>query len=165
MSTQGDLSLLNDPVAQTLLNSTHLARLAYVWDDGTPRVIPIWFHWDGKQIVMGTPIDAPKVHVLPNHSKVAITIDSEPFPAKVLLIRGTATVTIVDGVVPEYALSAKRYFGEQGANDWLNNLKNLNVKQMARVAVTPEWVNIIDFEQRFPSALARAMARAAGAGV
>ena len=163
MTTQGDLSLLNDPVAQTLLTTTHMARLAYVWDDGTPRVVPIWFHWDGKQIVMGTPIDAPKIHVLPDHAKVAITIDSEPWPAKVLSIRGTAAVTIVDGVVPEYALAAKRYFGEQGANDWLNTLKNLNVKQMARIAVTPEWVNILDFEQRFPSALAKAMARAAGA--
>ena len=163
MTTQGDLSLLNDPVAQTLLTSTHMARLAYVWDDGSPRVVPIWFHWDGKQIVMGTPIDAPKIHVLPDHAKVAITIDSEPWPAKVLSIRGTAAVTIVDGVVPEYALAAKRYFGEQGANDWLNTLKNLNVKQMARIAVTPEWVNILDFEQRFPSALAKAMARAAGA--
>jgi hypothetical protein len=35
MPEQGDLSLLEDPVAQELLNSTHLARLAYVWPDGT----------------------------------------------------------------------------------------------------------------------------------
>ncbi len=35
------LELLNDPVAQELLSSTHLARLAYTWRDGTPRVIPI----------------------------------------------------------------------------------------------------------------------------
>jgi hypothetical protein len=35
---QGDLALLNDPVAQELLHSTIPARLAYVWRDGTPRV-------------------------------------------------------------------------------------------------------------------------------
>ena len=55
MAKQGDISLLDDPVAQTLLHSTNLARLAYIWRDATPRVVPIWFHWTGPEIVMGTP--------------------------------------------------------------------------------------------------------------
>lgn len=42
---QGDLHLLEDPVAQDLLGSKELARLAYTWLAGTPRVVPIWFHW------------------------------------------------------------------------------------------------------------------------
>ena len=33
---QGDTKLLNDPVAQELLHSNIPARLAYVWQDGTP---------------------------------------------------------------------------------------------------------------------------------
>jgi hypothetical protein len=37
---QGDPALIQDPVAQNLLHSTELARLAYTWNDGTPRVIP-----------------------------------------------------------------------------------------------------------------------------
>jgi hypothetical protein len=65
---QGDLALLDDPVAQELLHSTNLARLAYTWRDGTPRVIPIWFHWDGETIVLGSPPNAPKVDVLPTNS-------------------------------------------------------------------------------------------------
>jgi hypothetical protein len=32
---------------------------------------------------------------------------------------------------------------------------------MARIAITPEWVGILDFEQRFPSALEKAMAATA----
>ncbi len=36
-----DPALLDDPVAQDLLHSTNMARLAYTWSDGTPRVIPI----------------------------------------------------------------------------------------------------------------------------
>lgn len=39
---QGDTTLLNDPVAQELLHSNIPARLACVWQDGTPRVIPIF---------------------------------------------------------------------------------------------------------------------------
>lgn len=45
--------------------------------------------------------------------QVALTIDTDDWPHKVLLIRGTATVATVDGVAPEYALSARRYFGEE----------------------------------------------------
>ncbi|MCA0457965.1 MAG: pyridoxamine 5'-phosphate oxidase family protein [Chloroflexi bacterium] len=156
MAHQGDLSLLNDPIAQTLLTSTNMARLAYVWDDGTPRVIPIWFHWDGKQIVFGTPVKSPKMHILPNHSKVAVTIDSNTWPYKVLSIRGTVDTSVINGVVPEYALAAERYFGVEGGQGWINQVKGM-FTQMARVAVTPEWVGILDFEQRYPSAIAAAM--------
>src|SRR6516165_2903445 len=51
---QGDLSLLEHPVARELLASNIPARIAYVWTDGTPRVTPIWFHWDGGELVLGT---------------------------------------------------------------------------------------------------------------
>ncbi len=157
MTSTGDLSLLNDTVAQTLLTSTKLAHLAYIWNDGTPRVIPIWFHWDGKALVMGTPIKSPKMHVLSNNSKVAVTIDRDNAPYNVLSIRGTAAVSIIDGVVPEYALSAERYMGMEGGQKWVSQIKGM-FPQMARIAVTPEWVGILDFEQRFPSAIAAAMA-------
>ena len=53
-TTQGTLALLDDPVAQALLASTAPARLAYIWTDGTPRLVPIGFHWNGTQIVLGT---------------------------------------------------------------------------------------------------------------
>ena len=44
---QGDVALLDDLSAQTLLIATVPAHLAYTWTDGTPRNTPIWFHWDG----------------------------------------------------------------------------------------------------------------------
>ena len=53
---QGDLALLNDPVAQDLLHNAPVGRLAYVWKDGSPRVTPLGFHWDGTQIVMAPPL-------------------------------------------------------------------------------------------------------------
>jgi len=45
---QGSLELLQEPVSKELLQSKIPARLAYIWTDGTPRVVPILFHWDGK---------------------------------------------------------------------------------------------------------------------
>jgi nitroimidazol reductase NimA-like FMN-containing flavoprotein (pyridoxamine 5'-phosphate oxidase superfamily) len=155
-SQQGDLGLLDHPVAQLLLQSTIPARLAYVWHDGTPRVVPLWFHWTGEELVMGTPVTAPKVHVLPDQAKVAVTIDTNDFPWKVLSIRGTARVETVDGVVPEYAMAAERYFGPEGGREWVGRMRASPTK-MARIAVRPEWVGLIDFETRFPSALERDM--------
>lgn len=153
---QGSSALLDDPVAQELLRSTAPARLAYVWRDGTPRVVPIWFHWNGKEIVFGTPPKAPKVQALSRNSRVAVSIDGNTWPYKVLQIRGTARVETVPGVAPEYALAAERYFGAEQGKAWVKQVGGM-FSHMTRIAVTPEWVAVLDFEQRFPSAIEAAM--------
>jgi hypothetical protein len=151
MSDYRDLACLGDPVAQSLLTSTIPARFAYAWTDGTPRVVPIWFHWDGEQIVFVSPPRAPKLRALDDGAPVAVTIDSNEFPYHVLSIRGTATVERVDGIAPEYAAAAKRYFGDDQGQAWVDQFPT--DVQMWRIAVTPTWANVLDFETRFPSAL------------
>ena len=96
---QGSLELLKHPASKELLQSTIPARLAYVWTDGTPRVVPIWFHWNGRDIVMASPVKAPKLKALAKNPKVSLTIDDNTFPHKVLLIRGTARLEQVG--IPE----------------------------------------------------------------
>jgi PPOX class probable F420-dependent enzyme len=155
-TNQGSIALLNDPVAQELLRSTSLARLAYVWRDGSPRVVPIWFHWNGKEIVLGTPAKAPKVRALSTGTRVALTVDGNTWPYKVLQIRGTAQVEAVAGVVPEYALAAERYFGAEQGRAWVKQVEGM-FSHMVRIAVKPEWVAVLDFEKRFPSAIEAAM--------
>ncbi len=156
---QGSLALLDDPVAQQLLQSTAPARLAYTWRDGTPRVVPIWFHWNGQEVVLGGPPDAPKMKVLRDGAKVALTIDSDRMPYKVLLIRGTVRLDSVEGVSPEYVASARRVLGEEGGKAWVAQVGPM-LPRMARIFIRPEWVGVLDFETRFPSAIERAMARA-----
>jgi hypothetical protein len=157
-TAQGDLALLQDPIAQRLLNDHTILRLAYTWTDGTPRVVPHWFHWNGGEVILGTPVDAPKVSALQQHPDVALTIDTTEFPPRVLLIRGMATVDLVDGVVPEYAETARRYFGDEQGAAWVTQIGGL-CPQMARIAIKPTWVGILDFEARLPSAIALAIER------
>jgi len=148
---QGDLKLLDDPVAQRLLESRQPAHLAYTWGDGTPRVVPIWFTWTGEAIVLGTPPKAPKLKALKERTNVAVTIDDAgAWPYRALLVRGNATVDLLDDIVPEYAQAAERYFGKEQGEAWLTQLRG---QPMARVAVTPTWAAVLDFETRFPSAL------------
>jgi len=150
---QGDIALLHDPVAQELLHSNIPARLAYVAHDGSPRVVPIWFHWNGTEIVLGTPPKAPKISSLKERPKVALTIDDNSFPHKVLLIRGTAAMDTVKGVSAEYAACAERYFGAEQGRAWVKQLTS-RIPEMVRITVTPEWVGLLDFQTRFPSAIA-----------
>jgi hypothetical protein len=153
---QGSVALLKDPVAQDLLRSTSPARLAYVWHDGTPRVVPIWFHWNGREIVLGTPPTAPKVRALSPGAKVALSIDGNTWPYKVLQVRGTARTETVPGVVPEYALAAERYFGADQGRAWAKQMAGM-FSHMVRIVVRPEWVAVLDFEKRFPNAIEAAM--------
>ncbi len=149
---QGGLELLQNPAAKEMLQSKIPARLAYVWTDGTTRVVPIWFHWNGSEFVMGTPAKAPKLKALTKNPKVAITIDDNTFPHKVLLVRGTARLEPMKQVVPEYALAAERYFGAQQGKAWVAQLSSM-VSEMVRITIKPEWVGLLDFQTRFPSAL------------
>ena len=146
----GDLSLLDEPIALGLLKSTVPARLAYVWTDGTPRVVPIWFHWDGSSLVVCSPPKAPKLKALKQSPDVSVTIDSNEWPYRVLSLRGTATVTMLDDLAPEYAAAAERYLGPAEGQAWAAQLRG---KAMGRISIQPEWANILDFQTRFPSAL------------
>jgi Pyridoxamine 5'-phosphate oxidase len=157
-SKQGDPALLQHPAAQALLQAAIPARLAYTWADGTPRVVPIWFHWNGQELVLGTPATAPKVKALTRQPKVAVTIDEQGFPARVLMVRGTARLQQIDGVVPEYATAARRYLGEEQGRGWVAQAEKMFPK-MIRIAIKPEWVGVLDFQQRFPSPIEAAMAR------
>jgi hypothetical protein len=150
MPQQGSLELLNDPVASALLNSVNPARLAYTWMDGSPRVVPIWFRWTGDQFVLGTPPKAPKLKALAADPRVALTIDDIAWPPGVLLVRGRAGIELLDDVGPDYEQAATRYFGPEQGPAWVATLRG---KPMARIAITPEWAGILDFQTRFPSAL------------
>src|SRR5215831_8356790 len=96
-------TLQTDEVAQHLLSSPIMAQLAYTWRDGTPRVVPMWFHLTGQDILMGAPPNSPKMRVLRERPAVAVNIDNDQWPYQVLSIRGTASTVVVDGIFPEYA--------------------------------------------------------------
>jgi len=73
--------------------------------------VPIGFYWSVAQFVICTATDALKVRALETNHKVALTIDTDAFPPHVLLVRGTASVRIVDGIPAEYLKASKKYVG------------------------------------------------------
>ena len=86
------------PIAQQLLHNEPILHLSYTGKDGGPRVIPIGYVWDGDRFRMWTIPTSAKVRALSADPRVAITVDIPGPPPRVLLVRGRASLTVIDGV-------------------------------------------------------------------
>lgn len=142
--------ILDRPLSREML-ARDITRLAYVAKDGTPRNVPIGFSWNGTEIVMCTPTNAPKLAALRANPAVALTIDTEVHPPTILLVRGRAELDLVDGIPDEYleANSSYEMTPEQRV-EWEAGVRSL-YQAMVRIVVTPTWAKLIDFETTLPS--------------
>lgn len=153
MTNDDAVADLRHPDAEKLLRSPDPARLAYDGHDGFPRVVPVGFLWTGSAIVVCTASTAPKVKALRERPNVALTIDDIGPPARAVLVRGIASIEIVDGVAPEYlAAAAKSTSGDDLAA--FEAQVRAVYKQMARITITPKWARYFDFgANRLPTFL------------
>jgi len=72
-----------------LLNSTTLGHLATIDPTGRPQVNPVWFLWDGEQILLSVKADTSKYRNMREHPHVAISFSDPTRPDRYLEIRGT----------------------------------------------------------------------------
>jgi hypothetical protein len=152
MERENVLEVLNRPLSRELLQSNIPARLAYTARDGSPRAIPIGFFWNGTEFVVCTLPNAAKVKALQADPRVALTIDTNEFPPKALLVRGTASLEVVNGVPDEYLEASKKAVSPEGMEEFEAQVRGL-YKQMARISIEPTWAKLIDFETTLPSAV------------
>lgn len=146
------------PLAQKLLHSEFVSRLAYVGPDGYPRVVPVGYLWKDERFVVCTASNAPKVNALQSNPRVALTIDTQTQPPHILLVRGIAAVEVVDGVPDEYLEASRRYIPEQQWSDFETQVRGL-YDRMARISITAEWAKLIDFETTLPIAVEELVGR------
>ena len=83
---------------------------------------------------------------------MAITIDTQAFPPNVLLVRGQATLELVDGVPDGYVEASRRLVGAEQMPAWEAGVRAL-YQQMVVVTVTPDWAKLLDFETTLPKAV------------
>ena len=157
MDTQELNDELETPGAVALLRSAPLCRLAYLGQDGLPRVIPIGFYWNGKRIIVCTATTSPKVRALESRPDVALTIDegSESGTAKSLQIRGQATLETVDGVPDEYIEAASKSLDAEQRAEFEKQVRSV-YDRMVRISIEPGWARFYDFGAgRLPGFLTR----------
>lgn len=146
------IEILNKSISQEMLDRD-IARLAYVAQDGTPRVVPIGFAWNGSEIVMCTSTNAPKLASLRRNPAVALTIDTEVHPPMILLLRGEAVLDEVEGIPDEYLEMSGTYeMTPEQRVEWEAGVRSL-YESMVRIVVKPTWAKMIDFDETLPSAV------------
>ena len=144
--------ILEQPISREMLDRD-LARLAYVARDGSPRVVPIAFTWNGTEVVMCTSTNAPKLASLRRNPAVALTIDTEVHPPKILLLRGDAVLDEVEGIPDEYLQMNGTYgMTPQQRVEWEAEVRSL-YDSMVRIVVRPTWAKLIDFHETLPTAV------------
>jgi hypothetical protein len=102
---------------------------------------------------MCTAKNAAKVSALRHNPAVALTIDTEVHPPRILLIRGRAELDVVDGIPEEYLEMNGSYpMTPEQRVEWEAEVRSL-YDGMVRIVVVPTWAKLIDFETTLPSAV------------
>ena len=156
MDAQTVTDTLAEPIAQELLD-TLMGRFSYLGSDGDPRVIPIGFWQTGEKIAFATAVGSAKVAAIREHPRVALVVDRFGMPPRSLLIRGSATVEIVDGVPAEYLAGPPKLMPAEAVDGWRAGVTAI-YKQMAVITITPDHVVLHDFETTLPKAVANLIA-------
>ena len=76
--------------ADAALRTDPVVWLSTVRDDGRPHLVPVWFHWDGEQIVAFSKPRARKVENLRDRPCVMLAVGTPGPDFEVELIEATA---------------------------------------------------------------------------
>jgi hypothetical protein len=153
MNEHAIADVLSKPLSRELLGSSIPARLAYVGVDGGPRAVPMGFLWTGRDVVIYTVPHAAKVRALRENPRVALTIDTQDeWPPRVLLIRGTGRVELVDGVPDGYVEASRKLVPPAELEAWEQGVRAL-YERMAQITIEPRWAKLLDFETTLPKAV------------
>jgi PPOX class probable F420-dependent enzyme len=104
---------MTTPIPETFLDllapaKKAFANLALVLSDGTPQVTPVWFAWDGEQLIVNTARGRVKDKVLQRRPVAALLIIDPDNPYRYLQIKGHVTSETEDGAYEQiYDMSAK----------------------------------------------------------
>jgi PPOX class probable F420-dependent enzyme len=86
-----------------------LARLATI-DGDRPRVLPMWFWWDGADMWMETSPTFPNARILRRNPNAAVSVDEAigPFEMRAVLMRGR--VEVIDSPAERVTTVVRRIY-------------------------------------------------------
>jgi len=89
------------------------ACLALALADGWPQVTPIWFDWDGTQVLINTARGRVKDKALKRRANVALLITDPSDPYKYIQIRGTVVEETEEGGYEMICQLNEKYHGDR----------------------------------------------------
>jgi PPOX class probable F420-dependent enzyme len=97
---------------QDLLHKKAFAQLATIMPDGTPQVSPVWFEYDGKNIVINSAKGRVKDKNMRRDPRVGLDIQDPDNPYRHVSIRGRVVQITEDGADAHIDKLTKKYINQ-----------------------------------------------------
>jgi PPOX class probable F420-dependent enzyme len=97
---------------QDLLNKKAFAQLATIMPDGTPQVSPVWFEFDGKNILINSAKGRVKDRNMRRDPRVGLDIQDPDNPYRHVSIRGRVVQITEDGADAHIDKLTKKYINQ-----------------------------------------------------
>jgi PPOX class probable F420-dependent enzyme len=95
-----------------LLQKKAFAHLATLMPDGQPQVTPVWFDYDGKNLLFNTAVGRQKDKNLQRDGRVTMTISDPDNPYRYLEVRGHVVERTLNGADASIDKLAHKYLGQ-----------------------------------------------------
>jgi PPOX class probable F420-dependent enzyme len=101
---------------------TRLTRELVIWiatagRDGHPHVVPVWFLWDGKSVLIYA-VPGQKVRDIEANSNVALHLNTDPVGEDVVRIDGTAKIDPKQPPAYKVPKYVRKYREQIKGSDW-----------------------------------------------
>jgi PPOX class probable F420-dependent enzyme len=77
--------------------------------DGTPQPNPIWFHWNGEQILIFSVPDQAKLHNIARSPRVSLNFNSDTYGGQIAILTGSAAIDPTGPTADERAAYSQKY--------------------------------------------------------
>jgi PPOX class probable F420-dependent enzyme len=98
-----------DKYQDLLSGKKAFASLATLMPDGTPQVTPVWFDWDGKNLIFNSARGRQKDLNVRRDPRVTLTISDPENPYRYVEVRGRVTDITQEGAGDHIDKMAKKY--------------------------------------------------------
>src|SRR5580704_9061327 len=127
------------PLTQTELDGflaqAPVVTLCTLNSDGTIHAAPIWFKYDGGEIILGTQQDARRIKNIKKNPNVTLVVDVDQPPYKGVIVYGKAQLDYENVIAKRISLFQK-YMPKANAEKLANGLASMRKPVIIRVKPT-----------------------------
>lgn len=87
---------------QRRLTAEELAWLTTVDGTGTPRSVPVWFHWDGEAVRLFSEPGKLKVRNIERNPRVNLHLNGDAHGGDIIVLTGDARIETTTPVLADY---------------------------------------------------------------
>ena len=130
--------------AEAFLAKPLIAKLATHNADGTIHLAPLWFNYEGGEILFGTQAITRKIGNIKRNPRVTVLVDGVEPVLQAVLIYGTAELDYED-VVPKRIALFEKYMPKEDAVGFAENLAS--TWEPVIIRVKPEQMITFDYSK------------------